>query len=66
MGTYYFNGSSKELLRQDYFVGATLAKRGVIKTFTGSVAFSALFTAPTSCLSSSASKWRCKALFKCN
>ena len=66
IGTYYFNRSNKELLYQDHSIRATLAKRGVTKTSTGSIAFGALSTIPISCLSLSASKQRHKASLKYN
>ena len=66
IGTYYFNGSSKELLHQDRSIGAALAKYSITKTSTGSITFSTLSTAPTPYLSLSANKWRCKALLKYN
>jgi len=43
MGTHHFDGSGKELLRRDRSVGAALAKRGVTKASSGSVAFGASF-----------------------
>ena len=66
IGTYYFDGSSKELLCQDCSIGAILAKYSVTKTFTSFVAFSTLSTTPTSCLFLSANKQRHKALLKYN
>ena len=66
MGTYYFNRSSKELLRQDCSIRAALAKYSVIKTSTSFIAFNTLFTTFISYLSLSASKWRRKALLECN
>ena len=66
IGTYYFNGSGKELLRQNHSIRTTLAKYSVTKTFTGFIAFNTLSTAFISYLSLSANKWRYKALFKYN
>ena len=66
IGTYYFNRSGKKFLYQNHSVRATLAKYGITKTFTGSVTFSTLFTAPTPRLSSSANKQCRKALLKRN
>jgi hypothetical protein len=45
--TYYFNRLGKKLLRRDYSVRAALAKRGINKASSDSIAFSALSTTPT-------------------
>ena len=66
IGTYYFNGSGKELLCQDHSVKAILAKYSVTKTSAGFVAFNTLSTAFTPYLSLSTNKWRREALFKHN
>ena len=64
IGTYYFNRLGKELLRCNYSIRAALAKRGVTKASSSSVAFSASSTTPTPCLPLFSSKQRYKALPK--
>ena len=46
IGTYYFNRLGKKLLRYNRSIRAALAKRGVTKASSDSIAFSALSTTP--------------------
>jgi len=64
MGTYYFNRSGKELPRYNRSIRAALAKRGITKVSSGSIAFSALSTTPILYLPLFSSKWRYKAIPK--
>ena len=64
IGTYYFNRLGKELLRYNYSIRAALAKRGITKASSSSIAFSILSTTPTSYLLSFSRKQRRKALYK--
>ena len=64
MGTYYFNRLGKKLPRHNRSIRAALAKRGVTKASSSSVAFSTLSTTPTPYLPLFSSKQRYKALPK--
>jgi hypothetical protein len=64
IGTYYFNRLGKKLLRYNRSIRAALAKRGVTKASSSSIAFSALSTTPILYLPLFSSKRRYKALPK--
>ena len=64
IGTYYFNGSGKKLLRYNRSTRAALAKYRAPRASSNSITFSTLFTAPTPYLFLSTSKQHYKALPK--